>query len=58
MFRVLGVLVFALIVLGLAGHLFYKNKSRDESSKTQPQSQNHLAVAEIKAPAYASVAYS
>ena len=40
MLRVIGVLIFALIVLGLAGHLFYKNKSRNETSQVQPQWQH------------------
>ena len=58
MFRILGVLVFALIVLGLAGHLFYKNKSRDETSHLLPKWQYHLAKSETRGPAYASAVYS
>ena len=58
MLRVIGVLIFALIVLGLAGHLFYKNKGRDETSHIQPQWQFHLASSEIKSPAYASTVCS
>ncbi len=57
MLRVIGVLIFALILLGLAGHLFYKNKSRDETSHIQPQWQYHLAVSDIKSRACGSGAY-
>ena len=58
MLRVIGVLILAMIVLGLAGHLFYKNKSRDETSHVLPQWQYHVASSEIKVPAYASAGYS
>mgnify|MGYP000044191654 FL=1 len=58
MIRVIGVIIFALIVLGLAGHLFYKNKNRDETSHFQAQWQHHLASREFTAPVYASAVYS
>ena len=50
MLRVIGVVIFALIVLGLAGHLFYDRKSQSETSHNQPSWMHHLAQADIKAP--------
>ena len=58
MLRVIGVLIFALIVLGLAGHLFYKNKSRNETSQVQPQWQHNVVTREITGPVYASAGCS
>ncbi|MBB5209883.1 hypothetical protein [Microbulbifer hydrolyticus] len=50
MLRVIGVLVFALILLGLAGHLFYQRKSENETSHTEAAWMHHLAFNEFKTP--------
>ena len=51
MLRVIGVLIFALIVLGLAGHLFYSRKGESETGHNQSTWMHHLAQVEVTAPA-------
>ena len=48
MLRVIGVLILALVVLGLAGHLFYDRKSKSETGLHQPSWMHQLATIEVK----------
>ncbi|WP_226664970.1 hypothetical protein [Microbulbifer aggregans] len=51
MLRVIGVLLFALLLLWLAGYIYYKNKGENETSHTSSQPPWHIAASEITNPA-------
>ena len=43
MLRVIGVIIFALILLGLAGHLYYSRKGENQTSHLPQPEQWHIA---------------
>lgn len=50
MFRIISVLIFALILLGLAGHLFYDQKSKNETGHNPSTWMHHLAQNAVRVP--------
>mgnify|MGYP000477664510 CR=1 FL=1 len=43
MLRVIGVIIFALILLGLAGHLYYSRKGENQTSQLPHFQDWHIA---------------
>lgn len=43
MLRVIGVIIFALILLGLAGHLYYSRKGENQTSHLPQSDLWHIA---------------